>query len=377
MSSFTPTRFAAFGAVAAVATGALVTAPAASAAVTSISIQTAGSKPINQTTYAWGTVHGGAGITACTQVLLSSGWTTSQCATTTSSGSYAIPLTYGSSTAGTYTFRVAAGGKLSPNATLKRTGGSTPAPTSPSSTNYIKGRTPAGRTLQKDFNGVKVYLVQKALGVATGPLSSTMGTDTMNAVKSFQRKMRLPATGFVDANTFYAIKDYAPNKKVMAGYNFDVDAWKQSSTVSKSASHQTKVNAMIAWAKSKLNVQYIWGGTGPLGYDCSGFLLQALRAGGYDPKGVSNDTDIVPPSKLSRAMWNDGEFAKADLKHLQPGDFVYYSNADGVGHVSMYVGSVAGHSGPQVINAVGAKVQYTSASYTFGIYKLIGANRMP
>lgn len=87
--------------------------------------KTAGIKPVNQVTNTWGTVSGYAGGQVRTQVLLSTGWSTSQVRTTDSNGYFVIPLTYGSSTPGTYTFRVAASTPLgtvySNQFTLERT----------------------------------------------------------------------------------------------------------------------------------------------------------------------------------------------------------------------------------------------------------------
>ncbi len=68
----------------------------------------AGTKEVNQTTYTWGTVHGYGGGQVYTQVLIGGSWSTSQVRTSSSTGAFTIPLTYGASTPGTYTFRVAA-----------------------------------------------------------------------------------------------------------------------------------------------------------------------------------------------------------------------------------------------------------------------------
>ena len=85
----------------------------------------AGTKPVNEVTNTWGTVRGYGGGQVFTQVLLSSGWSTSQVRTSDASGYFVIPLTYGSSTPGTYTFRVGAstpfGTVYSTQFTLERT----------------------------------------------------------------------------------------------------------------------------------------------------------------------------------------------------------------------------------------------------------------
>lgn len=93
---------------------------------------TAGTKEINQTTYTWGTVHGHAGGRVFTQVLLGGSWATSQAGTSSGSGGFSLPLTYGANTPGTYTFRVAAhtpsGTVYSNQFTLTRTAPKTVAP---------------------------------------------------------------------------------------------------------------------------------------------------------------------------------------------------------------------------------------------------------
>ena len=69
---------------------------------------TAGTKPVNEVTNTWGTVRGYGGGQVWTEVLLATGWSTSQVRTSDANGYFVIPLTYGASTVGTYTFRVGA-----------------------------------------------------------------------------------------------------------------------------------------------------------------------------------------------------------------------------------------------------------------------------
>ena len=96
-----------------------------------------------------------------------------------------------------------------------------------------------------------------------------------------------------------------------------------------------KAATAIAYAKAQLGKPYVWGGTGPDGYDCSGLVLMAWRSAGVD----------IP--RTSQAQW-------AGLQHItaaqaQPGDLIFYAGADGTmsapGHVVMFLG------GGQVIQA--------------------------
>ena len=218
-----------------------------------------------------------------------------------------------------------------------------------------------GYTLGYGFNGIKVYLAQKKLGIAYSPMNSKIGPSTSAKIKSFQSSHGLVADGVIGPATW---------AKLNTGYSFDIDAWKQPSKVSTTASRTERVNAMVNYAKAQINKPYIWGGTGPMGFDCSGFLLQAMRAGGIDPKNVSNYTNVRPASDLSHQMQIDSEFQKGSMSNLQVGDLIYYGGSDGVArHVSMYIG------GGKVINASGSKVYISSTSDHFGWSRILGVNR--
>lgn len=91
----------------------------------------------------------------------------------------------------------------------------------------------------------------------------------------------------------------------------------------------TAVQTAIDFAYSKLGGPYVWGGTGPVGYDCSG-LMQAA----YAAAGIS----------LPRTTWDQVNAGTpvASTDDLQPGDLVFYYDD---GHVGMYIGN------GQVLNA--------------------------
>jgi cell wall-associated NlpC family hydrolase len=91
----------------------------------------------------------------------------------------------------------------------------------------------------------------------------------------------------------------------------------------------------IAYARAELGKPYLWGGTGPDAFDCSGLVMRAYASAG------------VPIARTSQAQW-------ATERHVsspQPGDLVFYPGADGTwiapGHVALVVG------GGQMIEAYG------------------------
>ena len=82
---------------------------------------------------------------------------------------------------------------------------------------------------------------------------------------------------------------------------------------------QVAVNTALA----QQGKPYVWGGTGPRGYDCSGLTSSAYKAAGVS----------IP--RTSRAQSTAGVFVpRANLK---PGDLIFFYNP--VGHVGMYIGN--------------------------------------
>ncbi|WP_087101042.1 bifunctional lytic transglycosylase/C40 family peptidase [Nocardiopsis sp. JB363] len=85
--------------------------------------------------------------------------------------------------------------------------------------------------------------------------------------------------------------------------------------------------AAAEWALAQVGKPYIWGGTGPHGFDCSGLTMQAWKAAGVGLPRVTTD------------QVNAG--TQVDLADLQPGDLLFYDTGAPGGspsHVTMYVG---------------------------------------
>lgn len=90
-----------------------------------VTANTAGTKPVGQTTYVWGSATNAAGARVTLQAVVNRAWSTSQIGTVAANGTYRLPLTYGITTPGTYTFRVVVttpyGSFVSSQFTLTRT----------------------------------------------------------------------------------------------------------------------------------------------------------------------------------------------------------------------------------------------------------------
>jgi len=82
-------------------------------------------------------------------------------------------------------------------------------------------------------------------------------------------------------------------------------------------------SAVIAYAKQFLGVPYVWGGTTPSGFDCSGFTSYVFRSVGISLPRVSRDQQNVG-TRISPSQ-------------VQPGDLVFRGSP--AYHVGIYIGN--------------------------------------
>ncbi|MFF6898544.1 C40 family peptidase [Streptomyces hydrogenans] len=90
-----------------------------------------------------------------------------------------------------------------------------------------------------------------------------------------------------------------------------------------------RASAAISFARAQLGKPYVWGATGPSGYDCSGLTQAAWRAAGVSLPRTTY-TQINAGRRVSRS-------------ELAPGDLVFFYS--GISHVGLYIG------GGQMIHA--------------------------
>ena len=107
-------------------------------------------------------------------------------------------------------------------------------------------------------------------------------------------------------------------------------------------------NSVIQYASNFLGIPYVWGGTSPSGFDCSGFTQYVFAHFGVNLPRVSEDQQNVG-TLVSRA-------------DLQPGDLVFFGTP--AHHVGIYVGNGnminAPHTGAVI------RVQSLNSDFTYG-----------
>ncbi|HCG28851.1 MAG TPA: hypothetical protein DEU95_03710 [Chloroflexi bacterium] len=105
--------------------------------------------------------------------------------------------------------------------------------------------------------------------------------------------------------------------------------------------------AIIDAAFTHLGIPYVWGGSDPDGFDCSGFTWWVL----------SEDLGYGIPREMEGQMSTGMPVSRADL---EPGDVVYFQNTyqRGVSHVGFYLGDGLFVSATGQHDAVGVSSLY-------------------
>lgn len=115
---------------------------------------------------------------------------------------------------------------------------------------------------------------------------------------------------------------------------------------------------LVAQASKYIGTRYVYGGTSPSGFDCSGLVQYSLRKMG------------VSIARSSSAQYGYG--TSVSRSNLQPGDLVFFARGKGISHVAIYAGN------GQVIHAprAGKTVCYQSLSTLSSALRYVGAKRV-
>jgi cell wall-associated NlpC family hydrolase len=119
--------------------------------------------------------------------------------------------------------------------------------------------------------------------------------------------------------------------------------------------------AVVATAKRFLGVPYLWGGTTPLGFDCSGLVQTVYRLNG-----------VALPRDADQQFTVGAEVARSEVR---PGDLLFFSHpGDGVGitHIGLEI------DGGKFLHATGRVrgVTINALSERFYRHLFVGAKRV-
>jgi len=153
---------------------------------------------------------------------------------------------------------------------------------------------------------VSIQRQLSALGYDVGSIDGEFGDATATAIDNFQRDRGLEVDGVIGGDTYRAIMG-------------------REMPVSRDGS-SSSVRRIVQTALRYQGVPYVFGGTTPNGFDCSGFTRYVFaQAGIYLPRSADEQYEVGRSVSYSR---------------LQSGDLVYFSTYEaGASHVGIYLGN--------------------------------------
>jgi len=93
--------------------------------------------------------------------------------------------------------------------------------------------------------------------------------------------------------------------------------------VAESAGVKKKRDEIVDYAKKQIGVPYVWAGTDPSGFDCSGFTTYVMK----------NFKKDLP--RRAEDQYNSSR--KVKQRQVQKGDLVFFNNGSGISHVGIIV----------------------------------------
>ena len=129
----------------------------------------------------------------------------------------------------------------------------------------------------------------------------------------------------------------------------------KTKTITESTSTSQSGNSVVSYAKQFLGCKYVYGGTSPSGFDCSGFTQYVYKNFG------------VNLNRTAAAQYSNGQ----SVTSLQAGDLVMFGKS-GINHVGIYIG------GNSFIHAANKSQGVRIDTLSTGYYKTnyVGARRI-
>ncbi|MGI6119394.1 MAG: NlpC/P60 family protein [Desulfosporosinus sp.] len=114
---------------------------------------------------------------------------------------------------------------------------------------------------------------------------------------------------------------------------------------------------ILNFAAQFLGTPYVWGGTTPSGFDCSGFVQYVYRNNG------------ISLSRTSEQQFKNG--VSVSRSELRPGDLVFFHTySSGASHVGIYVGNNT------MIHSSSGGVTYDDMTNSYYAVRYLGARRV-
>jgi peptidoglycan DL-endopeptidase CwlO len=195
--------------------------------------------------------------------------------------------------------------------------------------------------------GAAKYLLQA--GVQTDPSAAIFA---YNHLQSYVETVLYYASAYAGGK-FSVVSAQLPSSSTAAGCAVTAGA------VTNISSPNQAVSAAISYAQEQIGKPYLFGGTGPDAFDCSGLVMMAYRAAG------------VNIARTSEEQW--ATEVRVPASQVEPGDLVFFAGSDGTTTAPGHVGLVIGNGEMIEAYATGFPIRVS----TFGKLSSAGGDQSP
>ena len=214
-------------------------------------------------------------------------------------------------------------------------------------------------TTKKEYTAKNYYIKSSAVNVRS---KASTSSDVVTTLTQNTQVKTIAEEGDwykveVSGKTGYILKSLLSENKV--------EVTSRSATQGRETSNQnnqgeeattynsSKGEQIVAYAKKYLGCKYVYAGSGPSTFDCSGFTMYVYKNFGY-----SLGHSAVTQAKLGKYV---------SRSNLQPGDLVFFNTSGkGVSHVGIYVGGgnmIHSPSSGKTVSVTSINSSYYSARF--------------
>lgn len=208
------------------------------------------------------------------------------------------------------------------------------------------------RKIAGDLSNLETMLISTSKSIIDDSASSD---DQLNAAITELRNIRTRI--ITDKADEEVVRYIEKAKAILKERKLERERAQASSNAGYTGSASVSSSAIVNKAYQYLGVRYVWGGTTPSGFDCSGFIQYVYRS-----QGIS-----LP--RTSRAQAASGKYVS--IANAQPGDILYFGQSS-VTHVGIYIGNGKMIHSPRP----GKSVEIVSISWHVNNYRIKGARRI-
>ena len=217
----------------------------------------------------------------------------------------------------------------------------TPQTTTPEETTPTTEETPATTEQETAIEETTMYVTGSSVYVRSGPgtnyeiVTSLIRGNSVKAVAETSQWYKVEVngqTGYISKSLVSTTRPETTSRGTETSRTQDEEKQVSTPEEENTQAEQTVVQTstgqqIVDYAKNYLGCKYVYGGSGPNTFDCSGFTMYV-----YQKFGVTLSHSARAQSKVGTAV---------EKENLQLGDLVFfkdYETMDGIGHCGIYIG---------------------------------------